>query len=44
MVELLIGKKGTGKTKVLIENVNNAGFRCKRQRRFHQQQHWKKYV
>lgn len=24
MVELLIGKKGTGKTKVLIENVNNA--------------------
>lgn len=24
MVELLIGKKGTGKTKALIENVNNA--------------------
>lgn len=24
MVELLIGKKGTGKTKVLIESVNNA--------------------
>lgn len=24
MVELLIGKKGTGKTKVLIENVNSA--------------------
>ncbi len=24
MVELLIGKKGTGKTKHLIENVNNA--------------------
>ena len=24
MVELLIGKKGTGKTKTLIENVNNA--------------------
>ncbi len=24
MVELLIGKKGTGKTKVLLENVNNA--------------------
>lgn len=24
MVELLIGKKGTGKTKVLIEKVNNA--------------------
>lgn len=24
MVELLIGKKGTGKTKVLIENVNGA--------------------
>lgn len=24
MIELLIGTKGTGKTKVLIENVNNA--------------------
>ncbi len=24
MVELLIGKKGTGKTKALIESVNNA--------------------
>ena len=24
MVELLIGKKGTGKTKALIEKVNNA--------------------
>lgn len=24
MIELLIGKKGTGKTKALIENVNNA--------------------
>ena len=24
MVELLIGKKGTGKTKTLIEHVNNA--------------------
>ncbi len=24
MVELLIGKKGTGKTKVLIENVNTS--------------------
>jgi len=24
MIELLIGKKGTGKTKVLIENVNKA--------------------
>ena len=24
MVELLIGTKGTGKTKVLLENVNNA--------------------
>lgn len=24
MVELLIGKKGTGKTKILIEHVNNA--------------------
>ena len=24
MVELLIGKKGSGKTKALIENVNNA--------------------
>ena len=26
MVELLIGKKGTGKTKALIENVNNAAM------------------
>ena len=24
MIELLIGKKGTGKTKILIDNVNNA--------------------
>lgn len=26
MIELLIGKKGTGKTKALIENVNNAAM------------------
>ncbi len=29
MVELLIGKKGTGKTKALIENVNNAAMVAK---------------
>ena len=37
MVELLIGKKGTGKTKALIEKVNK-GQRC-----FYQQRHKQKY-
>ena len=43
MVELLIGKKGTGKTKALIEKVNNALNGCKGQRCFYQQRHKQKY-
>ena len=43
MVELLIGKKGTGKTKALIEKVNNALTVAKGQCCFYQQRHKQKY-
>lgn len=37
MVELLIGKKGTGKTKTLIEHVNKCSSSCKGYVVFNQQ-------
>ena len=43
MVELLIGKKGTGKTKALIEKVNNALTVAKGNVVFYQQRHKQKY-
>ena len=42
MVELLIGKKGTGKTKALIEKVNNA-LTVAKGNVVYQQRHKQKY-